>query len=119
MAKFDKPKSILFDLGSTILKNESYDLEAGFRHLLNLSQGILSVDPCEFISAALELDQAIMSNRTESAFEFHIHSLIRILAEQFNLKYDLPYNELELELWKSTYKYYPSPGVIFHLHSPT
>ncbi len=106
-----KAKGVLFDFGSTLMKSQGFDLEAGCRKLLELSDTDRSIDPDIFIAKVTELDENIWQRMNGSPFEFPIEALFRIVADSFGLRYKLPLRDLQIEIWKVVYSYEPAPGI--------
>lgn len=106
------PKAVLFDLGSTLLHGSIPDIENRCRYLLELAENGSEIDATEFVTQAVELDRYAWNIRSESPFEFTTLSFIRILSDEYGLRFDREYEEIERELYFYGDDSVPTPGII-------
>ena len=98
-----KPMAIIFDLGSTIIKQTATNRLTGITRLLELAHNPRKITVQEIIELLGELENEVKARRKESMVEIPIRSLHKLLFDWYNISFDLSPLELELEYWKSTF----------------
>ena len=68
------------------MKTQGFDLEAGWRKLLELSAADRPVDPVRFMADISHWDEQIWQRMNGSPIEFPIEALFRIAADRFGLR---------------------------------
>jgi len=106
-----KPKAILFDLGGTVLKLESFDRKAGTERLLELASDPGKATMGEVMELATWLQADIEPYLDSSHLEFSCQNFQKILYDWLNIQFDLSPAEIEMEFWKATAQYSLISGI--------
>ncbi|MBI4559378.1 MAG: HAD family hydrolase [Candidatus Hydrogenedentes bacterium] len=105
------PKAVLFDLGNTVLREEDFDMTAGRRRMLELSENHHGVCLETLTRAADELYAVVLPQRESAMMELSCRQFARLLYERLGITFALSPVELELEFWKSSTRMSPTPGI--------
>jgi len=106
-----RPAGVIFDLGSTVLNEETFNAAAGTERLLALADNSQQLTAEEVQLFAGELDEEIQGVRDESMLEFSIQSFQRLLYENLSMSFTISPYEMEKEFWDAAVKYSPSEGI--------
>ncbi len=102
---------MLFDLGDTILVGPVMDREAGTRRLLELATNPKGLSARDVINLVVELEEDLLPRRAQTHLEISPTTVHRLVYEPNDIRFELPFAELELEFWKAAARFSPSPGV--------
>ena len=107
----NKPLGIIFDLGDTILREESIDTLAGNRRLLELAGSNPGVTAENVQKVADEIFSWIDRARDESMIEFSCEDYQKLLFDSLGITFRIGYSEMEREFWNHAVKYGVVEGV--------
>jgi putative hydrolase of the HAD superfamily len=105
------PRGILFDFGSTLVREDAFDLEAGTEHVLSLAhnpRGLSARDVCALVA---ELDADLRGRREASWIELSRRSFHRLIYEPYGVTFDRSSHEIELEFWKAATRFSLTEGI--------
>lgn len=105
------PRAILFDLGGTLLGQETFDTFAGTSRLMEIAHNPRAIPVQEVEDLARELDADITPRRETSMLEFHSWHFERLLYERLGISFEQTEAEVELEFWKASMRMQPEPGI--------
>ena len=108
----ERPQGILFDLGNTLLWQEAFDTEAGTRHVLSLAHNPRGLSVEDVGSLVRELDSDLQERRERSWIEISPHAVHRLVYEPFDVTFDRPFHEIELEFWRAATRFSLTDGII-------
>ncbi len=113
----NKPKSVLFDYGNTIITENIFGFDKGNEALLRIAVS----NPHNITISRLQAkaDEIIMNiskrmgseNRFYQPYELSWSSINRYIYEYFNIEFDKPYEELEWIYWNEATKARPSDNI--------
>jgi len=109
--KLKRPRGILFDLGDTLLEMEMVDPEAGTARVLELAENPKGLRVADVRNLIDELSAELLPRRECSMLEFHPHMVHRLVYEPHGITFDRPYEDLELEFWRTATRFSPEPEV--------
>lgn len=98
-----KPKAILFDLGNTILKEGSFERDAGTAKLLEYANNPFNVTPLQIRNLVDELDSEIRPRCSVALIEFPTRIYQKLLYERLGISFDLDPAKLEEEFWNAAF----------------
>ncbi|HBF34873.1 TPA: hypothetical protein DDW35_09970 [Candidatus Sumerlaeota bacterium] len=105
------PKAVLFDLGNTILKINEVNMLRAFSRVFELGKNPKGVSfiKCGFVGK--EIGDMLDKEANASQHEFPIRAFVELFSYRTGITFDMPYAELEMEIWKSMHTFSPEPGV--------
>ena len=106
-----RPAGVIFDLGGTILHQESLSFVAGNERLLEFAENAPGLTAEDIQRVADEINEEVQRIRDESMVEFSVQSFQRLLYEHLDISFTISPFELEREFWDATIKYSPSEGI--------
>lgn len=106
-----RPRGILFDLGSTLLLEGAFDVEAGTDHVLTLANNPRGISAQEISALILELDADLRARREASWIELSRTSFHRLIYESHGLTFEHSPQEIELEFWRAATTFSPTEGI--------
>jgi HAD superfamily hydrolase (TIGR01549 family) len=82
-----------------------------FSRVIELCKNPRSVSfiKCGFIGK--EIGEMLDKEATASQHEFPIRAFVELFCNRTGMTFDMPYPELEMEIWKSMHRFSPEPGV--------
>jgi putative hydrolase of the HAD superfamily len=102
---------VLFDLGDTVLLQESYDPLAGVERLLELNRNP-AVEREAVLADARDWFERLLEERRRCApVEIAVRSFLRLFLEAHGMRVDAGPAEVELEFWKASSRMRPAPGI--------
>jgi len=107
----DKPDGVLFDLGGTLLREDSFDPIAGQEHLMPLARNPRGLSVHEISERVRAIDRDLSDRRESSWLEIPPHSVQRLVYEPNDITFELSFAELELEFWKGATRMSPTESV--------
>jgi putative hydrolase of the HAD superfamily len=111
MIKTYRPRGVIFDLGDTVLHEDSYDTLAGNRRLLELAEHNPGITAEDVQEVAEKIFAWMDHTRDESMIEITCEAYNRLLYEPLGITFRVGYDELEKEFWKAASAYTPAPGI--------
>jgi putative hydrolase of the HAD superfamily len=106
-----KPRGIIFDLGNTVLNEESFDALPGNIKLLEFATNPCNLTPGEIQAFADEINRGLFKVREELMVEFNVQNFQRLLYETLGISLNIDYPEAEREFWRATSRYSPAEGI--------
>lgn len=107
----NKPLGIIFDFGSTILKQISFNPLEGDKEILKYSLNPNNIPAEEIQKYADELNKEIDIITNESMIEFNCQCFHRFLFDIFEIKINLSPLELEQIFWNTSAVFKPTEGI--------
>ena len=107
----NRPFGIIFDLGDTILKLESFDTLAGSKRLLEFAENASHLTAEDIKRAADEVWEGIMKAQDESMIQAVWRNLYRLVFETVGVSFKMSYAELEKEYWLAACQFTPADGI--------
>ncbi len=98
-----KPMALIFDLGSTILRETIVNRLSGVTRLLEIAHNPRKTTVQEIMELLGKVEEDIKIRRKESMVEFSFKNLQKLMFDWYNISFDLSPEDLELEFWKSSY----------------
>ena len=105
------PAGLLFDLADTILREDSFDREAGTRRVLELARNPKGLSARDVMDLVVELEQDLLPRRGSSLLELSPGTVHRLVYEPNGVSFERSFAEVELEFWKAAARFSPTPGV--------
>ena len=96
-----KPEAILFDLWGTLISSDSFDPGRGNAAVLAKCDNPRGVTLAQVLALGSRVVSALERREDQSALEFTQASLLRILADAFDLRFHKSLQETEWEFWKA------------------
>jgi HAD superfamily hydrolase (TIGR01549 family) len=110
-AEIAKPDGMLFDLGGTLLREDSFDPVAGQERLMPLARNPRGLSPQEILERVRAIDRDLGDRRESSWQEVPSYSVQRLVYEPNDITFELSFAELELEFWKGATRMSPTESV--------
>lgn len=108
-----KAKAILFDMGNTIFSEREYYPELGIKKLIEMSNNCEKISYEDIAKVYYEIEKETFLRSTNSLIEFTFHNFVKVLFSHFGLELSRSLYEIELEFWKSAYRFVKlEPGVL-------
>lgn len=106
-----KPRGVIFDLGGTVLHQETFDPVAGNRRLLEFAIDTHGLKPEAVQSVADDISREIERFRDEYMVEFSVQSFQKLLYETLGVTFTIGPVEAELEFWRAAVSLTPTEGI--------
>lgn len=106
-----RPHGILFDLGNTLLHEEAFDIEAGTKHVLSLSDNPDRVSARQVCDLVAELESDLLERREASWIELSPFTVHRLVYEPHRISFARPFHEVEREFFRAATRFRPTEGV--------
>ncbi len=106
-----RPAGVIFDLGGTILHQESISWIAGSKKLLEFAESAHNLTAEEIQAVADEISREVQQIRDGSMVEFGTQSFHRFLYESLDIFFNISFQEMEREFWNAAVAYSPSEGI--------
>jgi putative hydrolase of the HAD superfamily len=96
-----KPDAILFDLWGTLIASDGFDPGRGNAAVLKICDNPRSVTLEQVQDLGNQVMTALETREDQSALEFTQASLLRIMADSFDLRFKKTMEETEWEFWNA------------------
>jgi putative hydrolase of the HAD superfamily len=106
-----RPAGVIFDLGGTILYEESISMVDGSKRMLEFAKNTPDLTAEEIQLFADEINEDVQRIRDGSMFEFSVQSFQRLVYESLDISFTISPYEMEREFWDAAIKYSPSEGI--------
>jgi len=106
-----KPLGVIFDLGGTVLHQETFDPVAGNRRLLEFVADAHGLTPEAVQDAADDISREIDRFRDEYMVEFSVQAFQKLLYETLSVKFTIGPAEAEREFWRAAVSLTPTEGI--------
>jgi HAD superfamily hydrolase (TIGR01549 family) len=104
--------TVIFDLGGTLLRDDTPDMEAGMRRLHEAAGGNQHPSAEEFLEAFQALWKEMLPSRDKNDLELHAWSIMRLLFEMVGMRPNLSMLELEREFFDAAIHFKIESGAI-------
>ena len=106
-------ESVIFDLGDTLLRHESFDPIAGNERLLKIAEPghNIALSEIQALASAMDKEIARRADEPELLFEFSCQRFTRTLYETLGVSFTLDYPKLEEEFWSASMSFEPAEGI--------
>ena len=106
-----KPSAVIFDLGDTVLRVESYDWIAANKKLLEFTENDTNLTPEEIQRVAFEINTDFEQHRINAMIEIDTPSFYRTLFETVGLSLSISHEEAARVAWHTACKFCPEEGI--------
>ena len=106
-----RPTTILFDYGSTLLRETRLELDAGRQRVLDLAHNPRGATLAEYKDTLKHLLADIEPVQRDASIEFSARTLGRLMFALLGLSFDVPEEDLEEEFWRAAIDMAPEPGL--------
>lgn len=106
-----KPSGVIFDLGDTVLRVESYDWIAANKRLLEFGENDIDLTPEEMQKVAFEINTDFEQKKIDAMIEIDTPSFYRTLFETVGLSLSISNEEAAKVAWNAACKFYPEEGI--------
>ena len=108
----NKPRGIIFDLGSTVLNEEGFDAISGDKKLLEYATNPRNLAPAEVQAFADEIYRGLHEVMEEQFVEFSEQNFQRLLYETLGITLNIDYPEAERIFWRAGTSFIPTEGIV-------
>jgi putative hydrolase of the HAD superfamily len=105
------PKAVLFDLGNTVLKIDEVNMLRTFSRVFELGKNNKGASFFKCGMIGKEIGEMLDKEANTSHHEFPFRAFVQLFSDRTGITFEMPYAELEMEIWKAMHVFSPEPGI--------